>query len=162
MGYTRFEHDIFLSYVRADDEGTRWVSQFEEELRIALMHRGSKQITLWRDTRELKRHHEIDSTIKGALDSTALLVALNSVLYPQSEYCRDELQYFLQRADGDGIGRQIGTANRWFNVLQYNIPRHGWLRDLDGAPAYPFHDAGEDGRRRGNGSGLAPSRSSRG
>ena len=52
MGYTRFEHDIFLSYVRADDEGTRWVSQFEEELRIALMHRGSKQITLWRDTRE--------------------------------------------------------------------------------------------------------------
>jgi TIR domain len=150
MGYTPFQHDIFLSYARADDEGENWISQFEAQLRIALRHRGSKDITLWRDTRDLKGHQDIDSTIKEALDSTALFLALNSILYPKSDYCRSELQYFLGKTDGDGIGRKIGTSNRWFNILQYNIPYDQWLRELADVPAYHFHDTTPESGKKGD------------
>jgi hypothetical protein len=150
MGNTPFQHDIFLSYTRPDDEGEGWISQFESQLRIALLQRGSKQITLWRDTRDLKGHQEIDGTIKDVLGSTALFLALNSILYPQSDYCRSELQYFLDKAERDGIGRKIGTSNRWFNILQYNIPHDQWLPELADVPAYHFHDATPGSDKKGD------------
>jgi TIR domain len=139
MGYTRFPHDIFLSYARADDEGEGWITQFDTRLRQALLQRGPKGITVWRDVRDLSGHQDIDSTIKEALDSAALFLALNSVQYPQSDYCRHELQYFLEKSERDGLGQRIGTANRWFNVLQYDIPHDQWLPELNNVAAYPFH-----------------------
>ncbi len=133
-----FEHDVFLSYARADDrasEGeTGWVSAFEERLRIYLQQKLG-DVALWRDVRRVAGNQRFDDTIERALETSAVFVALNSCCYVKSDYCQQEVGHFHR------IGPAVGDRERIFNVLLTNIDREQWLDEFEGTSGFAFHDA---------------------
>jgi hypothetical protein len=133
-----FEHDIFLSYARKDDEAaggeTGWVTAFEERLRIFLQRKVG-DVEIWRDQRQIAGNQRFDDTIRSALDTSAVFVALNSCRYVASDYCKQELAHFRR------IGPAVDDRERIFNVLLTNIKPGRWLAGFGGTSGFDFHDA---------------------
>lgn len=149
-----FEHDIFLSYARVDDqtvgESERgWVSTFEKHLQVALDRRAGRigAVKIWRDLRRIDGNQLFDRTIEVALDATAVFVALTSNGYLASDYCRQELAWFRDRAAADPIGLTAGDRLRIINVLLTNVDRERWPEEYDRTRGFPFHDAERDDDR---------------
>jgi hypothetical protein len=102
----RFKHDIFISYSRVDnasvedDPNRGWVAQFSKHLEVALSKKVGRldTIKIWRDTRQIQGNQLFDRTIEEAIDNSAVFVALTSRGYLQSEYCRQELHWFHDKA----------------------------------------------------------------
>ena len=86
-----FGHDIFISYShlnnpQGDDGGEGWVSRFHRRLEAELRQVAGKELGVWRDL-NLERNQLFDQTIKQAVESSALFLAINSVAYKNSDYC---------------------------------------------------------------------------
>ncbi|MCP3957956.1 MAG: toll/interleukin-1 receptor domain-containing protein [bacterium] len=148
-----FEHDIFLSYARVDDQtataGERgWVSAFEEHLRVALDRRAGRigKVKVWRDLGGIDGNQLFDRTIEEALDASAVFVALTSRGYLESEYCRQELGHFHRRAGGDRFGLAVGDRLRIVNVQLTDVPRDEWPEEFGRTSGFDAHDAEDNGR----------------
>ena len=157
-----FEHDIFISYARVDDltadpnPQQGWVSQFERHLDVALSKKVGRlnTVKLWRDTRELRGNQLFDQTIQESIQGSAVFVVLNSQGYLRSDYCRQELECFYQKAQKDRIGLAAGDDYRIFHLLLQNIARPAWPREAGRTTGFAFHDAIEGD---GDGEPLPPS-----
>lgn len=123
MGYSGFDHDIFLSFAHVDNHHA-WVEVFQRELEGELnrKHGRAGEITLWFDKRRLQPGQKIDKTIEDALSRTAIFVALTSkgYLHPNT-YCHKEIQWFTQQASKDGWGVSVGDRSRVVNVQLANL-----------------------------------------
>jgi hypothetical protein len=141
-----FEHDLFVSYCHVDNLGhDPWVERFQEYLEISLARRIGRigVAKIWRDKR-LDGGQLFDITIKSAIESSGLFLAMTSSGYLESEYCRQELQSFHGKASGEKFGLHIGDRSRIFNVLLSPIPHSRWPAEYGRISGFPFHDAGED------------------
>lgn len=96
-------HDdsIFISYARADDlkppfEDTTqgWVTFFWSQLRFELTMRGAKQAELWLDRYQIEPAEAFTPKIEQALTKAKLLIAIFSTNWAQSEWCRNEVEFF--------------------------------------------------------------------
>ncbi|MEB4590722.1 hypothetical protein VSS37_07005 [Candidatus Thiothrix sp. Deng01] len=65
---------------------------------------------------------------------------LHSHNYQRSDYCRKELQWFLQHNQRARNGVMVGNASRLFNVLLNNIPHPQWPQELQGLVGFRLHD----------------------
>ncbi|MCI0534129.1 MAG: toll/interleukin-1 receptor domain-containing protein [Verrucomicrobiales bacterium] len=148
-----FEYDVFISYTRDDNYAVPgqlgWVDRFHEELKAWCIRRFSKihPVRIWRDTTRLDPNQQFDATIRKALESSYLVMALNSTNYAGSEYCRKELKVFRDYAQASTTGLFIGkNHSRILNVLLRNIPHTKWLAEFAGTNPFPLHNATEPDR----------------
>ena len=111
MGFLpQFEHDFFVSYRRASNEGhDRWVDLFCEALRVSLKELVG-EVTIWRDP-QLRVGATWRPEVVQALDRAAIFLAIVSRTYFDSDECRKELDEFLGRVKrelaGSGASRKI-------------------------------------------------------
>lgn len=108
MGYVpQFQNDIFISYRRVLNED-KWVDAFLDDLRKYLRSY-IDNVTIWRDTSELRAGDQWRAEISDALDSTAIFLAIVSRTYLDSDVCRKELNRFLGKVKDpkEGVRRKI-------------------------------------------------------
>jgi hypothetical protein len=144
-----YEYDIFISYVHADNESETleedgWIDQFYKYLDTKL-NKHSKNIKIWWDSNNLDRSEVFDNSIAEAIDKSAIMICLYSRLYPQSEYCKKELDHFYEKVTKEKVGLTVGNRSRIIPVFMSNIPHTDWLEKLSGTSGFPFHDANEYG-----------------
>jgi hypothetical protein len=147
MGYLPgFQHDIFISYAHVDDASADaaagWVTQFREHLDVQLSKRVGRMgaVKIWQDP-TLEGGQLFDKTITDAISGAALFVALTSSGYLASEYCRQELRWFHEKAGREPAGLAIGDRLRVFNVLLNNVPFGEWPAEFGRTSGFAFHDA---------------------
>jgi hypothetical protein len=136
-----FAYDVFISYSHVDNQGrSPWVTGFEEALGFALAQKlGRIEVKIWRDT-NIDGGQVFNETISTAIRSSALFIALNSNGYLRSEYCRQELRSFRDKAAAEPYGLQVSDRSRIYNVLLTAIPHTEWLPELPRTTGYPLHD----------------------
>ena len=98
-----FPFDVFISYASIDnkcrikdDESTRWVSQFEYALRAALTRKLGRDANVVFDQRDISENRPLDQEIKTKIEQSAVLVAVLSNGYLNSQWCKEEREYFIQ------------------------------------------------------------------
>ena len=146
-----FEFDVFISYARVDDitadgpDESGWVAQFHRHLDVALAKKVGRlnTVKIWRDVRQIGGNQLFDQTIKDAIQGSALFVALTSNGYLASDYCREELRRFVQKAKQEPSGLALGDDSRIFNVLLNNVAHAAWPPEYPRAGGFPFNDAAD-------------------
>jgi len=144
-----FDYDIFISYAHVDnataDEGeTGWVTAFREHLDVQLSKRVGRigAVKVWQDPK-LEGGQLFDQTIKNSIDRAALFLALTSTGYLASDYCRQEVKWFTEKASAESLGLAVGDRMRVFNLQLNNIPFPDWPTEFGRTSGFPFHDAEE-------------------
>lgn len=144
MAYLRgFKYDIFISYNHVDNLGDdAWVSGFHKTLEVALAQRIGRMglVGLWRDKR-LQGDQLFDETIREAVTGSALFLAITSNGYLKSDYCRQELRWFHEKAQAEPHGLKVGDRSRIYNVLLTRLPPERWPGEYPRLSGFPFHDA---------------------
>lgn len=143
-----FEYDIFISYAHLDNatltgQADGWIKQFHENLNLMLAKRFGRMgmVKIWWDSKKLDGSVLFDKSIEDGINKSAIMICLNSSSYEQSDYCKQELSQFYNKAKGDKHGLQIGDRSRIIHVLLNNIPHTQWPKELSGTSGFPFHDA---------------------
>jgi hypothetical protein len=138
-----FDYDIFISYAHVDNQpaGKGWVSRFQEELVLRLDRRLGRigAAKIWWDP-ELDGSQVFDRKIKETINRSALFLALTSEGYLKSDYCKNELGWFCEKAEAEPACLVVGHRARVFNVLLDNIPHERWPANYGGTNGYPFYN----------------------
>jgi hypothetical protein len=89
-----FQYDLFISYARRSDMA-KWVTMFKEELERQLASTlGGRPALLWMDS-QLQVGDDFSQRVQTKLRNTALLLAVISPRYVESEACMImELNFF--------------------------------------------------------------------
>jgi hypothetical protein len=142
-----FEYDIFISYAHVDNlspygEEKGWIDQFHAHLDIMISRRFGRQgmVKFWRDPK-LDGGQLFDKTIHDSIGDSALLIAFTSNGYLKSDYCRQELKWFSDKAKNDEFGMTVGDRYRILNVLLTNIHHDDWPAEYGRTSGFHFHDA---------------------
>lgn len=145
-----YEHDIFISYAHLDNatfpgQGDGWIKQFYENLNLMLAKRFGRMgmVKIWWDSKKLDGSVLFDDSIADGIKKSAIMISLNSSSYEASEYCKQELETFYNKANSDGVGLNVGNRSRIIHVLLNNVPYQQWPKELSGTSGFPFHDAEE-------------------
>lgn len=128
-----FDHDIFISYARANDIPYEenlpgWVTEFcvtLEKVLLANLNRednlNPKDLSIWMDTRNINGNEFWDDAIEKAAQKSAVMITVLSDPYLQSRYCMQEIDIFSRNSQFQinvgGISR-----NRIFKVIIDSIP----------------------------------------
>jgi hypothetical protein len=151
MGFIKgFEYDIFISYAHIDNvafpgQADGWIEQFYKNLNLMLARLAGRMddVKIWWDTKKLDGNVVFDHSIESGIKKSAIMICLNSPGYIASDYCKQELDAFYQKAKNEKYGVQIGERSRIVNVLLNNIPFNKWPKELGGTTGFRFHDAQE-------------------
>jgi hypothetical protein len=142
-----FDYDIFISYCHLDNKTAKstdynWVDQFHRELELNLARVVGRmdKVKIWRDV-NLDGSQMFDQVLRDRINRSAIFLALNSPSYIDSKYCRQELEWFCQKAKAEKSGLIVGERKRIFNVLLYNIPYDQWPREFEGGTGFSFFSA---------------------
>jgi hypothetical protein len=140
-----YDQDVFISYAHVDNkemiygegEPIPWVTTFKGELQTRLdKSLGKTGVKIWMDREALPGNESVTQTLESAVRNTATLIVMLSTGYLESEWCKKEVQDFVNLA---------GTEGRLFIVHLQNIPleeRPEAMQDLNGFPF--FDEAGDD------------------
>jgi len=94
-----FEHDVFVSYARVDNE-LGWVNKLVKELEVRLAERlGRPRPSVWMD-HQIRGNESLDQ-IYRAVRSTAALLIVKSAGYLKSDWCRNELLAFFAQQNNE-------------------------------------------------------------
>lgn len=98
MGYLpQFKNDLFVSYRRsANATHDKWVDAFCNELRSSLNELVGRDVSIWRDSDQLRTGEAWRQDLHTAIEGTAIFLAVISRSYLQSDECRKELDEFLR------------------------------------------------------------------
>lgn len=118
----RFKRHLFISYTHKDnkplfsdgDEG--WVSRFHKTLSVVLEQRLGRAPEIWRDKR-LQGNEVFTPEIMAQLPESAVLLAVLSEGYVNSQWCRDEAAAFCAAAEQSG-GLTRDNKSRVFKVFK--------------------------------------------
>ena len=143
----QFDRDIFISYTHVDNrafvEGQDgWISTFHRGLEIRLEQLRGSPIDIWRDIK-LQGNDALDEGIFNQFPNLALLVAVLSPRYIQSDWCTRELACFLESAEARG-GVKVCGKTRIFKVVKTFLEAENHppeLQDLLGYSFFEFDDA---------------------
>ena len=120
-----FSTDVFISYAHIDDQALEegqagWISDFQRALQVRVEQLLGKTSTIWRDPK-LQGNDIFSDALEDRLRSAALLVAVLSPRYLKSDWCRRELELFVEASAQRG-GLRVGDRLRLFKVLKAPIP----------------------------------------
>ena len=146
-----YDYDIFISYAHNDnyilsgDKG--WVTQFHELLSNWLVRqRGQRNLKIWFDESNLGGNTRVNDSIKRGIESSALFFVIHSHNYQDSEYCNQELGWFVDYNQRYRNGFRIGDESRLFNIQIQNLKYDEWSETLHDTIGFVMHDAdGSDG-----------------
>ena len=149
-----FEQHAFISYAHVDnlttpDDDRGWVTRFQQQLTAYLSTEIGTQVRLWRDER-LRGNQIFSDEIVSQFPKTAVLIAVVSPRYIESEWCLREVREFCAAAQAHG-GLVMGRKTRVVRVLLRPM-EEGWSARLppelraDESLGYPFYEEVE-GRR---------------
>ena len=104
------EHDIFISYAHHDDHTHRaWVQRFSERLVNDYRSRTGRTLNIFFDRDNLQTGQVLDQRLQKALAASAVFLPILSPAYLSSEWCRQELQTFVEKA-GAGLVLEDGSS----------------------------------------------------
>jgi len=133
--------EIFISYAHEDNESPfskeeGWVTAFHKALETCLggLVGKKRKPSIWRDPR-LPGNVELDDELVAKVSYATALVCVLSPSYVDSEWCRRELQLFLQ-ARGDA-GSPADKA-RLFKVVKIPVPRETLPGEMQRVRGYDF------------------------
>ncbi|MBI1762083.1 MAG: toll/interleukin-1 receptor domain-containing protein [Acidobacteria bacterium] len=115
MGYIPgYEHDIFVSYAHIDNDPLikgvpGWVDFFEDLLRKTLRVKLGAEITIFRDP-QLNGFETFSEQLAGALEQSAVMLAVISPRYIKAEWCLWELREFQKRTGGGRLLKAVKTS----------------------------------------------------
>jgi hypothetical protein len=117
MSYlSQFETDLFISYSHLDNQDdTPWVTRLHKDLERRLSQYLGAAIEVWRDSR-LQGNEFLTPAIEEQLAKVAVMVSVVSPRYLLSDWCRRELQGFLN-AGGMRPGTQSHGKSRLFKIV---------------------------------------------
>lgn len=133
-----YEHDVFISYPRPDDEPEGececgWVTELVAGLKKRLTKRLGRDVSIWMD-RDLQGNHSIDA-IQERVENSATMIAVLSANFMDSKYCQLELACFFDTVlDRDPRRRN----SRVFPVLITDIPPEDRPFPVQTLKGYPF------------------------
>jgi len=136
-----YEYDIFISYAH-DDNTLGWIDSFHEQLSKTLkaMFGKHQPIQIWRD-QQMDGNQIFDKTICDIIEKSALFILLLSNNYLSSEYCRKEMNWFINHAQRKGHSLYIGQYyHRMIHGLLIKIPPDKWPSALQGRTGFHFYD----------------------
>lgn len=127
----RFGKHVFISYAHGDNlevAGQGWVSRFHDLLEGFLTSNLKRtKAVIWRDKR-LAGNDVFDPVIMQQLPDSAVLVAVLSDNYVESNWCRREAEAFCEAAQ-QTVGLAPGNKSRVFKIIRLPPERQ------DGLPA---------------------------
>lgn len=118
----RFKRHLFISYTHKDntplfsDGAEGWVSRFHKTLSVVLEQRLGRAPEIWRDLR-LQGNEVFTPEIMAQLPVSAVLLAVLSEGYVNSQWCRDEAAAFCAAAEQSG-GLTRDNKSRVFKVVK--------------------------------------------
>lgn len=149
-----FEQHAFISYAHVDnlttpDDSRGWVTRFQQQLAAYLSTEIGAEPRLWRDDR-LRGVDVFGDEIFAQFPKTALLIAIVSPRYLESEWCLREIDEFCHVAAANG-GVVVDKKTRVVRVLLKPISAEQRERlpealRADESLGYPFFEEVE-GRR---------------
>jgi hypothetical protein len=149
---TNFEHDIFISYTHLDNESpfigeNGWISNFSFALKVRVGQLLGRKPRLWRDP-ELQGNEFFDEALIEQVSRAAVLVAVLSPRYIESDWCLRELETFLHSAEST-TGLQINGKARIFKIIKTPLPLEKHPFSLGRLLGYSFLETDPDtGRER--------------
>jgi hypothetical protein len=110
------ENHVFISYAHVDDrpfdatgpdQSAGWVATLVRHLENYLAQEVGRVegFAVWKDKYNLHGNDTLTTEIKAKLERTAIFVAILSLAYLASTWCRDEAHLFTQHFAGDRSGR---------------------------------------------------------
>ncbi len=137
-----FENSLFISYAHIDNARFTevekgWIELLHEALDWRLPQLLGRPVKIWRD-RKLGGNDVFNDTIIIELSKAAILLAVITPRYLQSQSCQRELEDFFRLAAENG-GLRIGDKHRVFKVVKTFVPltEHPLgLRDMLGYEFY--------------------------
>lgn len=149
-----FDQHAFISYAHVDnfatpDEERGWVTRFQQQLAAYLSTEIAAEARLWRDD-QLRGNQIFSEEIVAQFATTAVLLAVVSPRYVESEWCMREIGEFCAAAERNG-GVIVGHKTRIVPILLKPMPAE-WRQRLpaplraDETLGYPFYEEVE-GRR---------------
>jgi hypothetical protein len=136
-----YPHDVFLSYTHTDDQldaGRRWVSQFMLDLRARLEIVSGHAIDIWRDEEKLGAADRFNESIARAVRESAVLLAVLSPSYFNSEYCARERLEFRRHAESEGKSN-VCDKSRIVKVAKFRVDLERYPPDLRELLEYGFY-----------------------
>lgn len=142
-----FPTDLFISYAHIDnqplptvEEG--WIARFDKSLRPFVATRLGANVEVWRDPK-LAGNDVFANEIIFKFKETAVLVAVITPRYLNSEWCRREAEEFCREAEKNG-GVVIGNKARIFKVYKFPVDSEEQLPDVMGKLlGYDFYTTDE-------------------
>ncbi len=136
-----FENDIFISYAHIDNQPLSkdqegWIDSFHRALEIRLQELLGDRPKIWRDPK-LQGNDVFSDTLVDQFSKAALLVSVFSPRYVKSDWCKKELQEFLQVAEKTK-SLVIGNKSRVFKVLKTLVPLELQPPEVQGMLGYEF------------------------
>jgi hypothetical protein len=135
-----FPHDVFLSYTHADNQTERkgaWVDRFQADLKGRLEVVSGHSIDIWWD-RKLGAADLFNQTIRSELEGSAVMVAILSPNYFNSDYCRKEREAFYAGAERSGQA-VVGSKGRVVKVAKFFVPLEQYPKDLEEMLEFRFY-----------------------
>lgn len=93
------EYDVFLSYARGDT-ALEAVTRLAEDIRTIFAQRTRRQLRVFIDQQEISTAQPWRERISSALHASAILIAVVTEGYLESEWCRNEWDYFTAQERG--------------------------------------------------------------
>ena len=117
----KFDKHIFISYSHIDNEpiapvSDGWVTRFHQSLDAMLSMRLGRRATIWRDVK-LAGNDVFADEIGAQFASTAVLLAVVSPRYVDSDWCRREAREFCISAEAS-CGLVVGNKARVFKIIK--------------------------------------------
>jgi hypothetical protein len=138
-----FEKQVFISYAHIDNEPLSenqqgWITRFHTSLSAMLGMRLGRKSEIWRDIK-LSGNDIFADEILQQFPKTALLIAVLTPRYVESEWCTREVKEFCKTAQTTG-GILVDNKSRVIKVVKIPVSDETALPDpMKLALGYPFY-----------------------
>lgn len=95
----QLSYDVFLSYARVDDEN-QLVTRLAQEMQHASQVHTGRALRIFLDTREIATAQIWEERIQGALESSAVMMAVLTPSFFHSTWCGLEWDHFVRLEEG--------------------------------------------------------------
>src|SRR5262245_50446203 len=145
-----FANDLFISYAHIDNEffpgGAKgWIDLLHERLEIRLAQLLGERPNIWRD-KKLRGYDDFDDTLIIELGRSAILLAIVTPRYIDSNSCHSEIENFFRIAK-ERNQLQIGDKRRVLKVVKTYVPLKDHPLGMQDLLAYEFYERNEASQR---------------
>jgi hypothetical protein len=140
-----FEHDAVISYCWRDNEPPPlskqegWVSVFQEGLEFWMQQLMPRVSRIWRDVHQMPGNKVLKDEMTQIVGKCAILLTVTSEPYLASEWCKWELNKFLEQAEKQG-GIRIENDYRVFKINKLPVKPHSMPEALNLVMGFDFYE----------------------